>query len=53
MHVVRLAVATAKNARLVRVVIVVAAAVQLTRKVRNAVAVLPILVKHKRKNRRI
>lgn len=43
-------VATAKSALPARVAIAAAVVVLLTRKAKNAVAVLPILVKHKRKN---
>lgn len=51
MHVARQAVATARNVRRVRVVIVAAVAVQRMKKEKNAVAVLPHHVKPKRKNK--
>jgi hypothetical protein len=53
MLVVRLAVVTAKNARLARGVIVVAVVAQRMRKAKNAVAALRIHAKRRQKNRLI
>ncbi len=53
MLVVRLAVATAKNARLARGVIAVAVVAQRMRKAKNAVVALRIDVKRRQKNRLI
>lgn len=51
MHVVRRAVATARNVRRVMVVTAAVAVAQPTRKARNVVAVLPILVKRRLRSR--